>query len=368
MVHVLAPASTTANSTCDNDVTVWRFRYFPARWQKLAYGSGILPNLRRNPLLWLQVPFFVLAMSIALLRLLIKVRPHLIHAHWVLPQGLIAVLTGFLMRIPAVVSIHGADAFALRRGPLSLLKRLCLKCSAAWTANTHATAEAITCGHSLPPPHIIPMGVDTERFGSGSRDYLRIDIGSNEIIILYVGRLVEKKGVDDLIKAYALLPAELREKTYVWIIGRGDCETQLRALSVELEVDNHIRFWGEVPNDQLPDYYAAADLFVGPSVEAASGDTEGQGVVFIEAFAAGLCVIATRVGGIPEVVNDGQTGNLVPPRSPTELAAAIQRLLSDNTLREQLARNARETASRRYAWPRIAAEFADLYRQVISKS
>jgi glycosyltransferase involved in cell wall biosynthesis len=187
------------------------------------------------------------------------------------------------------------------------------------------------------------------------------------MIILYVGRLVEKKGVGDLIQAFARLAGDLREKTHLWIVGHGELENSLETMSRELGVGDRIKFWGEIPNDQLPDYYAAADLFVGPSVEATSGDTEGQGVVFIEAFAAGLCVIATTVGGIPEVVDHGRTGILVPPKNPNELAGAIQQLLSDSVLRQRLARNAQDEAREHYAWPRIADEFVTLYSDIATK-
>lgn len=366
-IHVLAPSGATSGIEQENGVTVQRFRYFPARWQKLAYGSGILPNLRRAPALWFQVPFFILAMMGALLRLRLKTQPHLIHAHWVIPQGLVAVMAKLLLRTPVIVSIHGADAFALKRGFLSSVKRFCLRHSDAWTSNTRATAEAITHGHKLPLPHILPMGVDIDRFASGSRDRLRSHCRPDDLIVLFVGRLIEKKGVDDLIKAYARLPEKLRDRTTVWIVGRGELEDLLRTLSTELGIGEKIKFLGEIPNDQLPDYYAAVDLFVGPSVEAVSGDTEGQGVVFIEAFAAGLCVIATRVGGIPEVVDDGHTGMLVSPRNPTELASAMQRLLSDPGLRERLGCSAKARARECYAWEIIASRFVDLYRSVLEQ-
>ncbi len=367
-VHVLAPADQSAGMTTEDGINVSRFRYFPRPWQKLAYGSGIPSNLRHRPRLWLQVPFFALAMTWALFRSLRNTpRPQLIHAHWVIPQGLIAVLTGLLLRVPVVISLHGADAFALNRGPLSPLKRFCLRHCAAWTANTRATAQAIALGHVLPSPRIIPMGVDTDCFGSGVRSRLRTGLGSNEMIMLYVGRLVEKKGVGDLIQAFARLAGDLREKTHLWIVGHGELENSLETMSRELGVGDRIKFWGEIPNDQLPDYYAAADLFVGPSVEATSGDTEGQGVVFIEAFAAGLCVIATTVGGIPEVVDHGRTGILVPPKNPNELAGAIQQLLSDSVLRQRLARNAQDEAREHYAWPRIADEFVTLYSDIATK-
>lgn len=365
-IHVIAPADAKAGIVVEHGITVERFKYLPARWQKLAYGSGIPSNLRNRPLLWLQVPFFALAMAWSLVRSLRRMpRPQLLHAHWVIPQGLIATLIGRMLGVPVIVSLHGADAFALHRGPLSFLKRFFLRRCAAWTANTHATADAVIQGRIMPSPRIIPMGVDTGRFSSGSRDRLRAGLGSEELVILFVGRLVEKKGVDDLIQAYARLPGELRQKTHVWIVGRGQRENLLKKLSADLGVSDRIIFWGEIPNNLLPDYYAAADLFVGPSVEAAFGDTEGQGVVFIEAFAAGVCVVATNVGGIPEVVNHGYSGVLVPPRNPAALAAAMQRLLVDPELRQALARNARVTARQRYDWSSVAGQFAGLYRETL---
>jgi len=363
-MHILAPSGTTAGTERDGGVTITRFRYLPLRWQKLAYGSGILPNLRRNPLLWLQVPFFMLAMTASLLHMRLKVRPHLIHAHWVLPQGLIAVMACFLTRTPVVVSVHGTDAFGMRGRLLSTVKRFCLRHCNAWTSNTRATAKAVSQGRVLPSPRIIPMGVDTEHFGSGSRHRLRDRLVHVDLIILFVGRLIENKGIVDLIRAFAQLPTELREKTNLWIIGQGEMESSLKTLTTELSIGDRIVFWGEIPNDQLPDYYAAADLFVGPSVETPNRGAEGQGIVFIEAFAADLCVLATRVGGIPEVVDDGRTGMLVSPRNPTELANAMQRLLSDPALRQSLANNARVLARERYAWKKIASEFVALYREI----
>jgi glycosyltransferase involved in cell wall biosynthesis len=365
-VHVIAPADTEAGIAVEHGITVERFKYLPARWQRLAYGSGILSNLRNRPLLWLQVPPFAIAMAWSLMRSLRRTpRPRLLHAHWVIPQGLIAALIGTMLGVPVIVSLHGADAFALHRGPLSFLKRLCLRRCAAWTANTHATADAVIQGHAMPPPCIIPMGVDTDRFGSGCRDRLRTGLGPSELIILYVGRLVEKKGIDDLIQAFACLAGDLREKAHLWIVGRGELENPLTKLSVDLGVGDRVKFWGEIPNNLLPDYYAAADLFVGPSVEAAFGDTEGQGVVFIEAFAAGVCVVATSVGGIPDVVNDGHSGVLVPPRNPAALAAAMQRLLIDSGLRQSLARNARAKVRQSYDWSKVADQFAGLYRDIL---
>ncbi len=366
-IHVLAPSDGAGGSLTEGLVNVHRFQYFPRRLQKLAYGSGILPNLRQNPWLWIEVPFFLALMAYSLLRLLWKERPDLIHAHWVLPQGLVAVFTKLLFyKAPVITTAHGGDAFALRGKWTTWLKRFVLQRTDAWTANTRATSEAFGRDGSLPKPHIIPMGVDVGSFQSGRRAGLRRELPENEFLILFVGRLVEKKGVDNLLKALSFLPPELRRQTSLWVIGDGERRTRLEEYAKKLGVSQKTRFWGRMSNHLLPDFYAAADLFVAPSIEAVSGDTEGQGVVFLEAFAARLCVLATHVGGIGEVVEDGQTGVLVKPRNPEQLSAAMAKLLSDRQLREKLANNAFARV-KNYGWEKVAAGFESLYRDIIER-
>jgi glycosyltransferase involved in cell wall biosynthesis len=119
-------------------------------------------------------------------------------------------------------------------------------------------------------------------------------------------------------------------------------------------------------NSLLPDFYAVADLLAVPSIETESGDTEGQGVVLLEAFAAKTCVVATRVGGIGEMVQHGLTGVLATPHNPKHLARAIESLLSDESLRVKLAKNA-FIQVQHFDWEQVAARFEELYRQTSQK-
>ncbi len=366
VVHVLAPADRESGETVENGVSVHRFRYLPRSWQRLAYGSGILPNLKRNPLLWGQVPFFLCSMAFSLLRVMRQVQPNILHAHWLIPQGTIAVLAKHVRRIPVVVTVHGGDVFALKGTILGKIKRFTLRRSDAWTSNTRASSDAVGDGAAVPRPQIIPMGVDIERFASGNRNRWREGLGPDENVVLFVGRLVEKKGVDDLIQAFSLLPTSMQAKTRLWIVGSGEQETALRAQGAHLGISEKITLWGKISNNELPDFYAAADLFVGPSVMATSGDTEGQGVVFLEAFAARLCVLATRIGGISEVVESGQTGLLVEPRNPEMLANSIAKLLNNTNLRAHLTSNAFGKVVADYDWNNIAGSFEEVYRCALS--
>jgi glycosyltransferase involved in cell wall biosynthesis len=368
-VHVLAPSDENGGTTIEGMVTVHRFKYRPISLLRgLAYGSGIVANLRRHPWLWLQVPFFFLSMAVALRRLIRTEQPNVIHAHWILPQGLIAVLTKYLYKVPVIVTAHGADAFAFRGQFATRLKRFALMKSDAWTANTRATAEAIGLAASLRAPDVIPMGVDVEQFSGGNPTSLRRGFLPDDLLVLFVGRLVEKKGCYNLIKAFSLLRDDLRVRTSLWIVGQGGEYDGLDSYATRLGVRPRVRFWGAVSNHLLPDFYAAADLFVAPSIQAESGDTEGQGVVLLEAFAARRCVLSTRVGGIVDVVTDGATGLLVEPNDPNQLAAAMESLLRDQSLRNRLAENAFQRVKRGYRWEQIAAAFETLYRKYEPKS
>ena len=364
-VEVLVPADGEAETGIEEGIKVHRFQYFPVALQGLAYGSGVISNLSRSPWLWLQVPFFLLAMAYGLIRRIHKGSPDLIHAHWILPQGIIAIAAKLFYRIPVITTAHGADAYALRGKIFAFFKRVALRKSNVWTTNTLATARVVGHAPSLSEPVVIPMGVDVMLFSQGNPIAYRKEIPANEFLVLFVGRLVEKKGCQDLLVAFAHLSPALKARTSLWIVGDGDQRIHLEKLAKNLAIANKVRFWGTISNRRLPDIYAAADLFVAPSIEAESGDTEGQGVVLLEAFAARTCVLATRVGGIDAVVRDNITGILVPPKQPTELAQGIAKLIDDSALRSTLIENAFAEVNECYDWPGIAGKFEDLYRQVL---
>jgi len=367
-VHVLAPADTASGTVCEGKVTVHRFRYFPSRLQRLAYGSGMFPNLKRSPWLWGQLPFFLLAMTYSLLRLLATQRFDMIHAHWILPQGLVGLIGSFLFRVPMVVTVHGTDAFALRGRFARTLKRLVLRRSPAWTANTSSTAAAVTEGSRLSHGRIIPMGVDIALFSSGNPAAPRRELPEGEYLVLFVGRLIEDKGCHDLLQAITLLSAKTQARTTLWLVGDGNQREQLEHNANELGIAEKVRFFGAVNHQQLPDFYAAADVVVVPPRTGSSGEAEGQAVVVLEAFAAGACVVATAIGGIPTMVRDHATGLLVEPANPTALSSALERLLEQPTLRQQLAKKAFAEVRQQYSWHHIATEFDTLYREILNSS
>jgi glycosyltransferase involved in cell wall biosynthesis len=176
-------------------------------------------------------------------------------------------------------------------------------------------------------------------------------------LLLFVGRLQPWKGVETAIRALTQI-----DDAILLIAGDGEDRPRLSALAYELGLVNRVRFLGNVPRQQLPTFYASVDLLV-----ATSHASETFGIGPVEAQACGLPVVATRFGGFPEVVADGQTGLLVPPRDPEALANAVNSLLSDPVRRAALAAAAPVWAAQ-FAWPAIVDRIEAVYRAVLQES
>lgn len=364
-VMVLAPddAAARGGEPTDSGVQVVRFRYAAGPGPRLAYGAGILPNLSARPWLVAQLPGFVIGQTLALRRALRTFNPAVLHAHWVLPQGALAAAVAG--QVPVVTSAHGGDAWGLQGRALGAVKRWTLRRAATWTANTAATAQACVRA-GVPEPRVIPMGVDADAFARGDGPALKARMGENRAVVLFVGRLVEKKGAAVLIDAWHRLGPAGRAGRVLWLVGDGTQRAALECQAHAAGLDPDIRFFGRVANHTLPDYYAAAAVCIVPSVVDRQGDTEGQGVVLIEAMAAGRAVLASNVGGIAEVVADGISGTLVPPADAGALAAALAGLLDDPPRARALGAAGQARVKARFDWPVIAGKFIDVYNDVLA--
>lgn len=214
------------------------------------------------------------------------------------------------------------------------------------------------------PIEVIPNGVDLKLFSTKYTDRelkaVRENLGlSDEYIIITTSRLVFKNAVDVLIGAIA----KLKEKKLIvkcLIIGDGPEKEKLKAKSEKLKVNREIVFLGQIPHNDLPLYLKIADVFVRAS------RSEGLGSSFLEAMAAGVPVIGTPVGGIPDFLKDGQTGFYAKVDDPEDLAQKIQLILRSPALKEKVANNARELVQGAYSWDRIAALFKNIFDRLIN--
>jgi glycosyltransferase involved in cell wall biosynthesis len=182
-------------------------------------------------------------------------------------------------------------------------------------------------------------------------------------IILNVGRLIDWKGTIHLIDAIPMVLQHAPD-TRLLIIGSGPEKEHLVQRTHELSLEEKVKFLGKVNDDDLVAYYHAADIFVLPSVNK-SGKTEGLGVVLLEAMASGCPVIGSNVGGIPDIITDGENGFLVPEQDPSALADRIIQIISDADLREKFQKDGYARIQESFTWDKIAERFSMVYSQVL---
>jgi len=361
-VHVLAPHATGAETEEKlAGIQVTRYRYFFPRWESLAYNGGILANLKQNPLRFGLIPFFVLLQLWALLKLIQRHHYDCIHAHWLIPQGFIALIACWFIRSapPLVTTSHGGDLFGLKGVVFNRLKRRVAKQSAAVTVVSRIMSDmlrALTVEDKK--IHVIPMGVDlSERFIPSAKR-------RDGEVMLFVGRLVEKKGLAYLIDA---LPSILtrHSSAKLKIVGEGQEREALENRVTHLKVNRHVEFLGAAANESLPAIYRASDVVVFPSVVAGDGDREGFGLVLVEALGCECATVVTDLPAMRDIVSDGQNALVVPQKDSSQLAQKIVDLLDDPQLRRRLGKAGREYVLQRFDWRIIAKQYTDLLHSVI---
>ncbi|MEV5165768.1 glycosyltransferase family 4 protein [Streptomyces werraensis] len=208
----------------------------------------------------------------------------------------------------------------------------------------------------------LPPGVDEKTFHPGSGgDEVRARLGlTDRPVVVCVSRLVPRKGQDTLIRAMpAILAAE--PDAVLLIVGGGPYEKDLRRLAADTGVAASVRFTGSVPWSELPAHYGAGDVFAMPCRTRRGGlDVEGLGIVYLEASATGLPVVAGDSGGAPDAVLDGETGWVVPGASPADTADRVTTLLADPELRASMGRRGREWVEEKWRWDLLADELRTL--------
>ena len=218
---------------------------------------------------------------------------------------------------------------------------------------------------------IIPSGVNIERFRPVPQAEARRRIGldSDELVVVYVGRMLPRKDVRNVIRAMALLAEQADLPVKLLLVGGESVEPDpqvtpeigvLQALAAELGIAGRVQFIGKRQPDTLCDYYSAGDVVV------TTPWYEPFGLTPLEAMACGRPVIGSAVGGITFTIEDGVTGMLVPPRDPQALANGLRRLLADAALRTQMGHAARERVAREFTWPVVARRTAALYQEVLA--
>jgi glycosyltransferase involved in cell wall biosynthesis len=342
-VHVLAPSYAGIGDQRQGDLYVHRYRYAPVRWERLTHEETTPDRLERNPAWGLLLPGYVAAGTRTAHRLGRSIRPDAVHVHWAIPHGVHGAAAARAGDAALVTTFYGAEIrWAERRFPPGKVFLRWYGRRSHLVAISESTRRMLA-PYAVRPIDVIPYGVPLpEEAPPGGR-------GVGPPTLLFVGRLVTRKGVDRLLEALAALP----ERPWrLEVIGFGPERERLEALSRRLGLAERVAFLGRVSNQDLTAAYRRATGFVLPATLDEREDTEGLGVVLLEAMSHALPVVATRRGGITDVVIDGRTGILVEDEIPA-LTAGVLRLLEDPATARDMGERGRERVRTAFGWDSI---------------
>ena len=381
-IQVLAPAYKGLKNHEIDGVKVNRFRYAPAAWEFLTHEEGAPSKMANKPWLQLLAIPYIISGFFKCIKICRKFKPDIIHAHWPFPHAYIALGAAKLFKIPLVLNFHGAELLLIRKKKwVRPLLKFAISQAQAVFANSSFTAGKIKAlrnvdvewspyGSTLESAHCLPRE---------SGDLPSPHAINGKFKILFVGRHIERKGICYLIEAAKYLP---RDQFEIRIVGVGDLTEQLKEQAAKLdkcvvrqahqsdkatelaEVPAEIIFTGKLSPEALANEYKTANVFTLPAIVDSKGDTEGLGVVLIEAMELGLPIVASNVGGIPDVVIDGVSGILVPEKDPKALADAYKRLAAEPELVKHLLAGSQKRIAECFTWDGIIQRQIAVYNKV----
>ena len=335
------------------DIAVRRFRYaFPSKYENVAYGQ-----FKKTTFYPLKMLLYIANEFWTTLLVSLRTRPAVINAHWLIPQGFVAVLVAPLIGAKTIVSIHGSDVFTLNGKYMRKVKRFVLQRANMVITNSSATQTKCTelwPGREYP---VIPMGVDVGKFAAPRRKH-------DGFSILFVGRLAPNKGVRYLCEAVALLREQYRDM-HLDIVGDGPERAGLEQFIADNGLQGTVAFAGWVQPAELPECYARANAFVGPSVEDERGTREALGLVFAEALAAGVPVVTTDGGGIKDIVQDKVNGLVVPQRDARAIADALAYLHDHPREAIAMGERGRTMVREKFSWGSVVERYNDVFDKLV---
>jgi len=331
-VEVLAPHEPGAVERVEDGVRSHFFRYAPGRLELLAYGPGVMHNLQHDRRLFALVPPLAGAFAVAAARL--ARRADVVHGHW-LPAGMVARTT---LR-PSVTTVHGSDLAVARRVPA--LVRATLGGNVAVAVSEEMREELRRLA-----PHADVRVVPPGAVEFAARPYDEVVPGR----LLFVGRLVDVKGVDTLMQAWPAIRAAAPDAT-LDVVGVGPLASLVHG--------DGVRAFARVAPQEIAELYAQAAAVVVPSRR------DSFSLACLEGMSSARPVVCTPVGDMAVRVRDGVDGIVVPPDDPAAIAAAAGRLLADPAAAAAMGLEARRRAETRYSWDVIVREMLEAYRAAI---
>ena len=359
-VEVLASSFRGLSSHELFGIKVHRFRYFPKRWESLTHDEGAPNKLGTRAVYKLAALCYILFGAWGAMALCARKKFDILHVHWPFPHGIFGYFASKVRGSKVILQFHGAELLLMNQfGFVKPVLRALLKRSDGVIANSSFTARKVR--------EIYETEVAVIPFGAAVQEMEGQDKLVSEKRILYLGRLIERKGVEYLVRAMPIVRS-MGVDAKLTIAGDGHARASIQRTIAEEQIGDRVEMAGKVSDEQKRALYRDCDVFVLPAIVDSRGDTEGLGVVLLEALSYQKPVIASKVGGIPDVIRDGETGLLVPEKDPQALAETIARVLSDGDLAASLGERGYQYAKRIFDWDRVVGEMIGLYAKVLRRS
>ncbi|MCX7995523.1 MAG: glycosyltransferase family 4 protein [candidate division WOR-3 bacterium] len=334
-----------------NGIPVFRFRYFFKKYERLTHEETAVDRFSRGGFNVLLSLFYIISGMIAIARLLRARKFDIVHINWPFPHILFGIMAKAVSRCKIFATFYGLEIRWLKKKFPSFIK------SFSWLINRADVITAISNHTASELKGIVKKGITIIPFS------ITVDAQSgavtDENFILFVGRHVERKGVNVLIEAFRKIHTEIPHNLV--IVGDGPERKKWEKMSQDYGLGERVKFTGWVSKEDLHNYYKTCSFFVLPAIYDKHGDTEGLGVVMIEAMSYSKPVIASNVGGITDVVINGHNGILVKDNDSQELARAIKELACDKELYRRLSFNAKKDIDERFNWDKIVSKLIELY-------
>ncbi len=359
--------SSNGSGPSPQPVTLRLYRYaYPSHLHRLGYMRSMQSDLALRLEAYLLSPALFAAGTRKVLADATRLRPDVLHAHWVLPNGFIGAVASRRLGIPLAVSVPGSDAQVAAKNPLfRRMAAFTFAQAALLTANSAELRDAVLpLGASLAKFDMIIYGTDPAALRPDATGTTalrrRLGIDAGRPVILCVGRMVHKKGFDVLIRALAEPPLARRNLAVV-MVGGGDELTAWQQLGAQLGVAERIYWVGSVPKTEIGAFYNLADMLAMPSV---SRPADGLNVCVLDAMSCGKPVVASTVAGNPLAVADGITGLLTPEQDPAALAGAVATLLDNPQRAHAMGAAGRKRIEDELGWPQLARRYVGHFESI----
>ena len=364
-VIVIAPQEKDAltQETMEN-VQVYRHRYAPNIFSTLISNGGLAANVKRNYWKWMLLPTFLLSQLLLTYKLAKKIQPDIIHAHWIIPQGIIATIVKLtrLRSAPLIITSHGGDLYTFNNKIFKYIKRLALIKAEVIAVVSPAMKEYFVNDPNINrKTYILPMGVDTKLLFTPKSEIFR-----NKKQILFIGRLVEKKGLEYLLKAMPEIIKKHPTSSLV-IIGDGPYKDTLQKLAINLKINTKTNFLGGLPSAGLARYYQECSVLVAPFITSKSGDKEGLGLVIIEALSCNCPIVVSENESLREIRSIFKGNNWirgVPERSPEAISLAVSGIMSSLETQQPLFTDQHRLIGDQYSWETTSKNYLIAYENL----